>query len=63
MTYLSIDTNKKQAQQFLEYVKTLPFVKVHQKPNAITRKAIDETKKGKTTKHKSAKALVDFLNK
>ncbi len=29
MTYITIDTNKKQALLFLEYVKTLSFVKVH----------------------------------
>lgn len=30
MTYITIDTNKKQALLFLEYVKTLSFVTVHQ---------------------------------
>jgi len=63
MTYISIDTNKKQAQQFLEYVKTLPFAKIHQEPNAVTRKAITAAKKGKVTKHKNAKELIAFLNK
>ncbi len=63
MTYISIDTNKKQAQQFLEYVKTLPFVKIHQQPNTTTRKAMAAAKKGKTTKHTSTKTLVSFLNK
>ena len=35
MTYITIDTNKKQAQQFLEYVKTLPFVKIHNEPDEL----------------------------
>ena len=63
MTYITIDTNKKQALLFLEYVKTLSFVTVHQEPNAVTLKAMEEAKKGKTKKHKSAKDLFAYLNK
>ena len=63
MTYITLDTKKKEALLFLEYIKTLSFVTVHQEPNPTTRKAIDEAKKGKTKKHKSAKDLIAFLNK
>ena len=63
MTYITIDTHKKQALLFLEYVKTLSFVKIHQEPNPITLKAMDEVKKGKTKKHKNSKDLISFLNK
>ncbi|MFA9215456.1 MAG: hypothetical protein ACEQSR_16720 [Candidatus Methylacidiphilales bacterium] len=63
MTYLSINTNKKEAKLFLEYIKTLSFVTIHQEPNEITKKAIEEVKQGKTKKHKSAKDLTAFLNK
>ena len=63
MTYITIDTNKKQAQQFLEYVKTLPFVKILEEPNSETKIAMDEAVQGKTKKHKNAKTLVAFLNK
>lgn len=40
MTYISIDTNKKQAKLFLEYVKTLSFVTVHQEPNETKKKRL-----------------------
>lgn len=63
MTYISIDTNKKEALLFLEYVKTLSFVTIYQKPNRVTRAAIGESKKGKTKKHKSSKELISSLNK
>ncbi|MHB8259619.1 MAG: hypothetical protein ACYDCN_00730 [Bacteroidia bacterium] len=63
MTYITVDTNKKQAILFLEYVKTLSFVKVYQEPNSDTLKAIDEVKNGKTKKFKTAKDLIAYLNK
>ncbi len=63
MTYISIDTNKKEALLFLEYVKTLSFVTIYQKPNRVTRAALGESKKGKTKKHKSSKELISSLNK
>ncbi len=63
MTYITIDTDKKQAQQFLEYIKTLPFVKILQEPNAETLKAMDEVQKRKSKKHKSSKALIQSLSK
>ncbi|MEO8149179.1 MAG: hypothetical protein ABI723_16150 [Bacteroidia bacterium] len=63
MTYISIDTDNKQAQQFLEYIKTLPFAKIHDKPNDVTRKALAAAKTKKTRKHKNADSLVAFLNK
>jgi hypothetical protein len=40
MVYLSIDTREKQAELFLEYLKTLPFVTVFQEPNPVTKKAM-----------------------
>lgn len=63
MTYISIDTRNKQALPFLEYVKTLSFVTIHQKPNVTTLKAISEAKKGRTRKHKNVKELISYLNK
>ncbi len=63
MTYIVIDTSDKQSQSFLEYVKTLPFAKVQSAENVTTLKAMEQAKKGKTTKHKSAKDLISFLNK
>lgn len=63
MTYIVIDTADKQSEAFLEYVKTLPFVKVQTGANLTTIKAMEAAKKGKSTKHKSAKDLISFLNK
>ena len=63
MTYISIDTSNRQATLFLEYLKTLPFVTIHQQPNSVTKKAISEAKNGKSKKHKNAKELIAYLNK
>ncbi len=63
MTYISIDTHKKEALLFLEYVKTLSFVTIYQKPNALTRAAMTDAKKGKSRKHKNSKELIFSLNK
>ena len=63
MTYITIDTKKKEALLFLEYIKTLSFVTIHQEPNPTTLAAMQEVKKGKTKKHKSSKELISFLNK
>ena len=63
MTYIVIDTADKQSEAFLEYVKTLPFAKIQSGENATTIKAMEDVKKGKTTKHKSAQSLISFLNK
>ena len=33
MTYIAIDTKTKQAQKFVEWVETMPFVKILNEPN------------------------------
>ena len=63
MTYISIDTTNKQSKSFLEFAKTLSFIKIIDEPNPTTIKAIKEAKQGKVTKHKNAKELISFLNK
>lgn len=63
MTYFSIDTKSKQAKKMVELLETLPFVKILDDPNATTKQAMDEARKGKVTKHKSAKDMIDSLNK
>ncbi len=63
MTYISIDTKTLQAKKFVELVETMPFAKILKEPNVVTKKAMDNVRKGKTVKHKNAKALIDFLNK
>ena len=53
MTYITIDTKNKQAQLFLEYVKTLSFVKVHNEPdekNVETKKSAIKKLKPLTAK-------------
>ncbi len=62
MTFITIDTKKKEALPFLEYIKTLSFVTVHKEPNQTTLKAMEAAEEGNTKKHKSAKDLIAFLN-
>ena len=50
MTYITIDTKTKQAQKFVELLETLPFAKILKEPNAGTKKAIEDARKGKTKK-------------
>jgi antitoxin component of RelBE/YafQ-DinJ toxin-antitoxin module len=63
MTYITIDTKTKQAKKFVELIETLPFAKILQEPNVVTKKAMDDANKNKTVKHKNSKALIAFLNK
>jgi antitoxin component of RelBE/YafQ-DinJ toxin-antitoxin module len=63
MTYITIDTKTRQAKKFVELIETMPFAKILDEPNAVTKKAIADSKKGKTTKHKNAKEMIAFLNK
>ena len=63
MTYISIDTKTMQAKKFVELVETMPFAKILKEPNAVTKKAMNDVRKGKSTKHKNAEALIAFLDK
>ena len=63
MTHVTIYTKTKQGKKLVELIETLPFAKVHKEPNAATKKAMEETKKGKTRSHKNAKEMIAFLNK
>ena len=63
MTYLTIDTKTKQAKKFVELLETLPFAKILQEPNAVTKKAMENARNNKTRKHKNSKELIAFLNK
>ena len=63
MTYITIDTKTRQAKKFVELIETLPFAKILDDPNAVTKKAIADVRKKKTIKHKNAKDLIVFLNK
>lgn len=63
MTVISVDTKNKQSKKFIEFVKTLSFVTIHDKPNTVTKNAIEDSKKKKVTKHKSSEDLISFLNK
>ncbi len=62
MITISIKENSKQAKNLIEYLKSLPFVIIHEdkKPNATTLKAIKEVEEGKV--HKT-KGKADFFNK
>jgi hypothetical protein len=63
MTYITIDTKTKQAKKIVELLETLPFAKILQEPNGITKNAMADARKNKTTKHKNSKDLITFLNK
>jgi antitoxin component of RelBE/YafQ-DinJ toxin-antitoxin module len=63
MTYFSIDTKSKQAKKMVELLETLPFAKILDEPNALTKKAMKEAESSKGKKHKSAKDLITFLSK
>jgi len=63
MTYISINTKTKQAKKFLELIETLPYAKVLEEPNAVTKKAMVDAKQHKTKKHKDAASLISYLNK
>ena len=63
MTYITIDTAHEQSKSFLAFAETLPFVTVLKEPNTVTIQAMKAAEKKKVTRHKSAKSLIDFLNK
>ena len=63
MTHISIDTKSKQAQKFVELLKTLPFAKILKEPNILTKNAINEARKGKTSKVKSVEQLFNAVRK
>ena len=63
MTYITIDTKTRQAKKFVELIETLPFAKVLKDPNALTKKAIEDARKGKTRKAGSLKQLFTDLKK
>ncbi len=63
MTYITIDTKTAQAKKMVELLETLPFAKIIKEPNAVTKKAIADARKGKTHKARSLKHLFAELNK
>ncbi len=63
MTYIRIDTKSKQAKKFVELIETMPFAEILTDPNAATKKAMENAKKGKNRKHNNASELITFLNK
>ena len=63
MTYIIIDTKTRQAKKFVELIETLPFAKILDDPNAVTKKAINDARNGKTRKAGSLKQLFTDLKK
>ena len=63
MTYITIDTKTTQAKKLVELIETFPFVKLLNEPNAETKKAITNARKGKTKKAASLKQLFTDLSK
>jgi antitoxin component of RelBE/YafQ-DinJ toxin-antitoxin module len=63
MTYITIDTKTAQAKKLVELIETLPFAKILNEPNDVTKKAIADARKGKTKKAASLKQLFTDLHK
>ena len=61
MTCITIGTKTKQAKKFVELIETLPFARILKKPDAATKKAIEDAGKGKTHKAKSLEQLFTNL--
>ncbi|PWH86521.1 hypothetical protein [Brumimicrobium oceani] len=69
-TIIKVDTNSKAARAFIAFVKTLPFAKIEElsiveepraEYNAETKKAIEESRAGKTFKVKNSDELFEEL--
>ena len=63
MTYITIDTKTTQAKKLVELIETLPFAKILNEPNAETKKAVTDARKGKMKKAASLKQLFTDLSK
>lgn len=63
MTYIRINTKSKQAKKFVELIETMPFAEILREPNATTKTAMENAKKGKSRKHNNASDLISSLNK
>jgi hypothetical protein len=63
MTYITINSKTVQAKKFVELIETLPYAKILKEPNAVTKKAIEDARKGKTHKAGSLKQLFSDLKK
>ena len=60
--YMNINTRTRQAKKFVELIETLPFAKILKDPNATTKRAIEDARKGKTKKHRNIKEFITSLN-
>jgi hypothetical protein len=62
---IEINESSSKAKHFLQfiedYAKDNKFLTLEKIPNSITRKAIDDARKGKTMKAKSAKSLFESI--
>ena len=65
MKTIIIDDTSVQAKKMIDFIKTLPFVKVVDEriPNKETLRAINDIKEGKTNSYKSTEELFDKLRK
>jgi hypothetical protein len=63
MTYITIDTKTKQAKRFVELMETMPFARILKELNKSTKKAIDDTRNGRTKKASSLNQLFSDLEK
>ena len=48
MVYVAIDTDSKDGKALLDYLAKLSIVEVYKEPNEVTKKAMQDVKKGNT---------------
>ncbi len=62
---IDINEHNDKAKRFIEFLKDYAsdnsFVHIEKSPNRVTRKAIDDARKGKVLKADSTKALFDSI--
>ncbi len=61
MTYITINTETIQAKKLIEFLETLPYVRILNDPNEETQRAIDKARKRKTKKVESLDELFSEL--
>ncbi len=57
MTYVEIDDKTPEGKKIVEFLKTQRYIRILNKPNAVTQKAIADARNGKTKKAKYTKDL------
>ena len=57
MTYIEIDEKTTEGKKIIGFLKTQSYIRILDKPNAVTRTAIEDARAGKVKKAKNTKDL------